>query len=69
MMSHGDEAVNPAEAFSMSRNMAALGRRPHRVRCVCGELFEGHGNAKYCSEKCRAPAVRRWQQLSRRRNA
>ena len=51
------------------RSMAALGRRPHRARCVCGELFEGHGNSKYCSEKCRAPVVRRRRQLSKRRNA
>ena len=51
------------------KSMAAFGRKPHNVRCVCGEMFGGHGNAKYCSEKCRAPVVRRRRQLSRRRNA
>ena len=43
-------------------------RQKNRVRCVCGNVFFGHGDSKHCSEQCRSPGARR-RQLSRRRNA
>lgn len=40
-----------------------------RAICVSGAVFEGHGNAKHCSVKCRVPEAKWHRILARMWNA